>query len=59
MSALLFKELKFKSLNDMALIAHERMGTEAGRAFMTSAVDLVGEVVEKRVAERLKNERGQ
>lgn len=59
MSALLFKELKFKSLNDMALIAHEVMGTEAGRAFMTSAVDLVGEVVEKRVSERLKNERGQ
>lgn len=59
MSALLFKELKFKSLNDMALIAHERMGTEAGRAFMTSAVDLIGDVVERRVAERLKQERGE
>lgn len=58
MSALLFKELKFKALNDMALIAHEAMGAEAGRAFMVSAVDLIGEVVETRVAERLKYERG-
>jgi len=58
-SALLFRELKFQSFNEMAIIATQSMGTEAGRAFMISAVDFLGAAVERRVAERLKSERGQ
>lgn len=55
--SLAFKELRYDSYEDLASFMRELVGPDNSKMLMLSIVNFVGEVVEKRVAERLKYER--
>lgn len=55
--SLAFKELRYDSYEDLASFMRELVGPDNSKMLMLGIVNFVGEVVEKRVAERLKYER--